>query len=61
MDTPTPNNPFAPFQEFFSQAQQSAQHDWLELYKAGLDYTAQVTTLTLDAARRSLELFTPKA
>ena len=62
------NEAFAAMQDLFSQSQQFWQEratqtadDIVELYKAGLEYTGQLTTLTLDAARRSLDLLTPKS
>jgi hypothetical protein len=65
--TKSPSDPFAAVQDLFSQSQQfwherAAQtaEDVVELYKAGLEYSHQLTTVTLDAARRSFALLTPK-
>jgi hypothetical protein len=66
--SPSATNPFSAAQVLFLQSQQLWQEratqtadDMLELYKAGLEYTTQITSLTLGAARRSFDLLSSKA
>lgn len=63
----TANDALSAMHELFSQSQQfwteratQSADEMVELYKAGVEYTGQLATLTLETARRSLDLMTPK-